>query len=323
MWISEAPSNVALIKYMGKLKTSKSIMEPCNISLSYTLHHLWTKVSLEICPYKDRFINDVGLHQKSIDRFVLHLKQIKNFFQYNGFFLIRSVNNFPHSAGIASSSSSFAALTKCAMSALCDLNGVPLPSATQMSKISQMSSGASCRSFFSPWSVWDHTGAKPLSLKINELNHDLILIDRSVKKVSSSEAHTLVKSSPLFRERPLRAQQRFNNLVDALNNNRWDDIHGICWEEFMDIHQLFETSSPSFSYMQPKTLSVLEEIRQFYKANNDGPIVTIDAGPNIHLLWRKDQNELRNDLKKVVNSKMQNNVFLKNNEKESDKDSLQ
>jgi diphosphomevalonate decarboxylase len=180
-----------------------------------------------------------------------------------------------------------------------------------MSKISQISSGSSCRSFFLPWSVWDHSGAKSLNLKINELDHDLVLVDRSPKKISSSEAHALVKSSPLFKERPARAQQRFDDLVIALNHNKWNDAHRICWEEFMDMHNLFETSSPSFSYIQPKTSAVLKIIQEFYEANNDGPLVTIDAGPNIHLLWRKNHEELRNELKKEINHQMSHDVFLK------------
>jgi diphosphomevalonate decarboxylase len=300
MWSSEAPSNIALIKYMGKMQNSRTLVEPYNISLSYTLHRFFTKVSLENCLSGDQFISEINFNKKAVDRFLLHVKHIKSFFNYKGFFLVRSSNNFPHSAGIASSSSSFAALTKCVVTALCDISCVPLLSLEQMSKISRMSSGSSCRSFFSPWSVWDSSGASSLKLKINELDHDLILIDQVPKKVSSSEAHNLVKSSPLFESRFFRAQQRFENLVDALNGDRWSDARRICWEEFLDMHQLFETSTPSFGYIQPRTTAVLDKIRQFCETNNDGPIVTIDAGPNIHLLWKKEQGEMRKELKKII-----------------------
>ncbi|MDR2781805.1 MAG: hypothetical protein LBB21_05145 [Holosporaceae bacterium] len=300
MWISEAPSNIALIKYMGKLESSGTVVEPCNISMSYTIPYFSTKVFLENCNGEDCYINKIGLNQESIDRFLRHLKNIKKIFNYNGFFSVESLNNFPHSAGIASSSSSFAALTKCTLTALCEITGAPLPTPEQMSKISRMASGASCRSFFFPWCVWDRSGAKSINLKINELYHDLILIDANPKKISSSKAHSLVKSSPLFAERPQRAEQRFTALVDAINCDKWNEAHHICWEEFLDMHQLFETSSPSFKYIQSKTTAVLEKIQQFYKSNNDGPLVTIDAGPNIHLLWKKDQNEIRNELKKEI-----------------------
>jgi diphosphomevalonate decarboxylase len=76
------------------------------------------------------------------------------------------------------------------------------------------------------------------------------------------------------------------------------------------MHALFETSSPSFGYIQSKTRLVLAEIEKFRKANGDGPIATIDAGPNVHLLWRKDQDELRNKLKSAILSKDDTIKFL-------------
>jgi diphosphomevalonate decarboxylase len=290
---------------MGKAGNNVTGIKPYNVSLSYTLHRLYTKVSLESCSSEDCFINEIGLDQKAVDRFLLHLKCIKKIFRYSGFFRIRSFNNFPHSAGIASSSSSFAALTKCAATALCDITGLSPLSPEHMSEISRMSSGASCRSFFSPWSVWNREGAAAINLKIGELDHDLVLIDQSPKKISSGEAHNFVKSSPLFKGRILRTQRRFESLTYALDNAEWNDACQICTEEFLDMHRLFETAVPSFGYMQPKTYAVLDEIRKFHKINGDGPICTVDAGPNIHLLWRKNQEEMRNELKKTVKFQMQ------------------
>jgi diphosphomevalonate decarboxylase len=292
MWISEAPSNVALIKYMGK----QSGNIPCNASLSHTLNKFTTRVTLEERYGDDQFIDDMKLSHRAIDRFLQHLKNIKRIFDYNGFFSVKSNNNFPHSAGIASSSSSFAALTKCTITAICEIKGLVLPSCEEMSEISRVASGASCRSFFSPWSLWDSKGARKIDLKIGELNHDLVLVDQNPKTVSSSEAHERVKSSPLFVGRPQRAEKRLADLIDSLNNNRWNDACQICWEEFHDMHALFRTSSPAFEYMQLRTRNVLDTVEKFYKTNNDGPIVTIDAGPNVHFLWRKDQAEQRNSL---------------------------
>jgi diphosphomevalonate decarboxylase len=179
-----------------------------------------------------------------------------------------------------------------------------------MSAISGKASGASRRSFFSPWSVWDDDGARGIDIKIRELNHDITLIDKSPKKVSSSEAHKFVESSPLFAERPRRAEKRFVDLLDAFNGDRWNDVCQICWEEFCDMHAMFETSSPSFGYIQPKTRFVLDEVEKFRKANGDGPIATLDAGPNVHFLWRKDQDELRNELKSAILSKDNTIEFL-------------
>ena len=55
------------------------------------------------------------------------------------------------------------------------------------------------------------------------------------------------------------------------------------------MHALFETSSPSFGYFEPQTLTLLNMAREYWLQNSDGPLVTMDAGPNVHLLWREDQ----------------------------------
>ncbi len=283
-----APSNIALIKYMGKTEDNL----PCNASLSYTLHDYQTEVSLEENTNADVFVNANEFSEQAVNRFLAHLAYIKKLFGYSGFFKVTSHNNFPHSAGIASSASSFAAVTKCAVQAI----GAKI-SAEQMSEISRHGSGSSCRSFFSPWCVWDENGARQANIKLQNLRHELILIDSSQKTVSSSEAHKAVKTSLLFEGRSQRAARRMTDLVATLNENHWEKAYHICWEEFADMHALFATSRPHFYYIQPKTTEWLTNIDRFWATYKDGPIVTIDAGANIHLLWRTDQMELQKRLR--------------------------
>lgn len=305
MWTAEAPANIALIKYMGKAQSEQKNL-PCNSSLSYSIERFRSKVTLEISN-EDYFENKLGLKTDSADRFVNHLKYIKNFLECDEKFLIKSENNFPHSSGIASSASSFAALTLCAFKAICEIKKLPRFSAEEMSKISRVASGSSCRSFFSPWALWERECAKPIDLP--KLDHDLILVDASVKNISSGEAHKLVRTSLLFQGRSDRANFRLKNLIHRLKNDNWYDCYQICWEEFWDMHSLFETSCPHFGYIIPKTISVLNFIEHFWKTNNDGPIVTIDAGPNLHLLWKKTQTNLRNFFKNEIASRL-NITFL-------------
>ena len=302
MWTSKAPSNIALIKYMGK----KEGNIPENISLSYTLEKFTTEVALEEHQKKDIFINDIGLNENEIRRFLSHLNYIKDLTNFKGYFKIASKNNFPRSAGIASSASSFAALTMCAFKAISDIKNVSSPSVQEMSSISRRGSGSSCRSFFSPWCVWDGEKAEKIDISINKLLHDVVLVDSGLKKVSSSEAHKLVQTSLLIDGRSNRAKNRFDRLVYALNNNQWNIAYQICWEEFFDMHALFETSVPHFGYISSETMFVLSELRKFWENNNDGPLVTIDAGSNVHLLWKNDREYLRSSFKKSL---AENNFF--------------
>lgn len=296
MWVSKAPSNIALIKYMGK----KNGNIPNNISLSYTLEKFTTEVTLEECLENDIFSNSLGLSEVEIQRFLSHLAYIKDLTDFKGYFRITSSNNFPRSAGVASSASSFAALTKCVFNAISDIKNISIPSVHDMSAISRLGSGSSCRSFFSPWSVWQAEKAESINISINELLHDLVLVDNGLKKISSSDAHRLVQTSLLIDGRDNRAKNRFDRLLYALNNNQWEVAYQVCWEEFSDMHALFETSAPHFSYFTKETIFVLSKVKDFWKNNNDGPLVTVDAGPNVHLLWRGNGEYLRSSFKQFL-----------------------
>lgn len=211
-------------------------------------------------------------------------------------FLIRSGNDFPAACGIASSASSFAALTKAACHIVSEQTGQTF-SNEQMSQLSQKGSGSSCRSFFSHWSLWEDQGACAVDLPFQDLLHDVVVVSEDEKDVSSSQAHERVTSSLLFKGRTERASMRLEDLTKALQSQDWRQAMQITWAEFWDMHALFETSQPSFGYMSAKSLEVLECVQSIWKQNEDGPIVTMDAGPNVHLLWRKDQAGLRSQLK--------------------------
>ena len=126
----------------------------------------------------------------------------------------------------------------------------------------------------------------PLDLK---LAHACVIVEDAVKTVSSSEAHVRVTTSALYRGRPERATERLETLTHALRVGDWHQAYEICWAEFWDMHALFETSRPSFGYMTAETFRVLARMREAWTREGDGPLVTMDAGPNVHLLLRPDQ----------------------------------
>lgn len=302
-WLAQAPANIALIKYMGKTNPQENL--PINSSLSYTLHNLLSSVQLETHPGKQDFwepLNTPGvtahvfspLAQK---RFLLHLALVKNYFHYSGAFIVRSSNNFPHSSGLASSASSFAALTKCAMHAMSELTQTPLPCIETQAQLSRQGSGSSCRSFFSPWALWENNSVKAIELPYNNLLHQVIVVSQEEKKVSSSEAHARIRNSTLFSNRGQRAEENLKNLLHALTTNHWAEAYQICWQEFQDMHALFATATPSFSYITAAGKEVLAQLQNSWQQQGDGPLITMDAGPNIHLLYRADQTEMAHRFK--------------------------
>ncbi len=232
------------------------------------------------------------------ERFLRHLGMLKTYFNYSGAFIVRSSNNFPHSSGLASSASSFAALTKCAVLALSELTNAPLPAVEIQAALSRQGSGSSCRSFFSPWALWDGDTVKAVELPYNHLIHEVIIISKAEKAVSSSAAHQRIITSPHYATRSDRARQNLTQLLDALTRQNWEAAYDICWREFQDMHHLFATCDQPFSYITDRCNTALDTVRDLWHRNGDGPIITMDAGPNIHLLYRTDQAEMALQFKK-------------------------
>ena len=300
MWTQTAPANIALIKYMGKSDDLGNL--PTNDSLSYTLTSCLTKVELtlktmgcedswsELCdetyPYKP------WLNIQNQQRFIQHLDRIKCYFEASDYaFNIRSANNFPSSCGIASSASSFAALTLCAAQALCELNNCTMPTMQALAMLSRQGSGSSCRSFLQPWSYWsakDNSVTAPI-FPYNQLLHSVFIVSKHKKSVSSSLAHRRVLTSPLFADRPARAKARMTLLLQALHNKEWPHMYELCHSEWQDMHALFTTCSEPFDYLQDQSRIVIKYFEDLWQRIGDGPLVTLDAGPNVHVLFRPDQ----------------------------------
>lgn len=305
--MTSAPSNIALIKYMGKLDHQKN--RPTNSSLSWTLNNLRSYVRLIPTeggqdlwrPLRAEGLYEAKLGESGQRRYLAHLQNIKALFNRKENYIVESANDFPSDCGLASSASSFAALTIAAVELFESLGSGRSPlSLTEKAQLSAQGSGSSCRSFFGPWTIWYPDGVRPLEFSMEQLLHQCVVIDKNPKKVSSSEAHKRVATSKTFVGRPERAEKRLSNLILALKQNDWPQIYKISWDEFIDMHELFENCEPSFSYMTDSSREILRKLENLWNETGDGPVVTMDAGPNIHLLYRADQAELVN----VVKSKL-------------------
>jgi diphosphomevalonate decarboxylase len=226
-------------------------------------------------------------------------------------FLLRTANTFPASSGIASSASSFAAMTLAMAGSLVRdpaqfeealLNDPSLK--RELAKISRMGSGSSCRSFEGPWVLWQEEEARRLAAEtMPEMAHFVILVNTDPKKVSSSDAHQLIRTSPLWEGRPNRVEARIRKMTLALEKGDLTTLAQIAWTEAWEMHSLFHTCSEPFSYWEPGTLDVLHWFSSWFKNSGTNlssipPIVTLDAGPNIHVIVEKsDQEVWRNRLR--------------------------
>ena len=119
--------------------------------------------------------------------------------------------------------------------------------------------------------------------------HAVIVVSDAQKQASSSDAHHRVQTSPQLAVRARVVPGRLRALKDALLVGDWGRAYGLTTQECHEMHALFESAQPPFGYWTAATRRVLSDVAKTWEATGDGPLVTVDAGPNVHVLFRSDQ----------------------------------
>jgi diphosphomevalonate decarboxylase len=83
--------------------------------------------------------------------------------------------------------------------------------------------------------------------------------------------------------------------VIALKNGDLDTFIQITELEAMTLHALMMSSSPYFLLLEPNTITLIRKIRSFRENTNIPVCFTLDAGPNIHLLYPEAHQEKVHD----------------------------
>ena len=156
-----APANIALVKYWGKRDSQLNL--PVTDSLSIDLGNLGTETTIEHSPdghdavilngnklgqddaFAIKVINFVDLFRETLNQAATNQSALT----------ITTNNNIPTGAGVASSASGFAALTK----ALDQFFGLGL-SGRELSLLANLGSGSASRSIFKGF-VYRHAGVDP------------------------------------------------------------------------------------------------------------------------------------------------------------------
>jgi diphosphomevalonate decarboxylase len=301
-----SPSNLAIIKYWGKFGNQM----PQNPSISFTLANCFTETALE---YKaketpsqeielEMFFNGEPNEQFQA-KTIAFLNSVADIFPFLRQLKMRiqTVNSFPHSAGIASSASGMSALALCLCTledrffgTLSDSNAFDQKS----SYIARLGSGSACRSIYPVMSLWGEYGdvvgssneyGIPMEHAVHDIfkgYHNAIMIaSRAEKAVSSRAGHALMEGNPYAAPRYQQAKQRMSRLLDILKAGDADAFGVIAEEEALTLHALMMASSPSYTLMRPNTLAMIEAIRRYRTETKHPVYFSLDAGPNIHLLY--------------------------------------
>lgn len=327
-----SPSNIAIIKYWGK----HGIQLPKNPNISFTLSEAYTETTLFFERKEKRddkislmFLFDGKPNRPFSQRIEKHLSSILIYFPFLTYFALRieSTNSFPHSSGIASSASSMSALALC----LCSLENLLYQTLNnkehffkKASFIARLGSGSAARSVYPVLSTWgksksyngsDDLFAIPadqtLHPSFKTLQDTILLVSKSEKSVSSTAGHALMEGNPFAEIRYNTAHERLFQLSNILETGDWPAFGTIAEQEALDLHALMMTSSPSYILMEPNTLEIINRIRKIRSEKKYNIFFTLDAGPNVHVLYPESEKEnilqfIKNDLSEFC----QNREFI-------------
>jgi diphosphomevalonate decarboxylase len=299
----ESPSNIAIVKYWGK----HGRQLPNNPSLSFTLQNAKSTTSVEYQPSATGKLDFTFLFEgkensaftAKIDKFLqsIAVEYFPFLLEYN--LKIESSNTFPHSSGIASSASSMSALALCLVDMQRTL-GIPFGEdfLTRASIVSRLGSGSACRSVFPIAGLWGyHPGiahssdgyAKGIGDEIHEVfrgfRDDIMIISADEKSVSSTAGHILMVNNPYAEARYSQAGSRMLDLLSIMKSGDVSAFGKMAEDEAMTLHALMMCSDPSYILMKTGTLTAIEKVRAFRKDTGLNLYFTLDAGPNVHLLY--------------------------------------
>ena len=301
----KVPSNLAIIKYWGKYGEQL----PRNPSLSLTLDKAYTDTSLmfyyAVDQDEEKFVtvkyDDV--HKPEFEpRIEKYFKSLTKIFPFIEDFVfdIHTINSFPHSSGIASSASSMAALALC----LCDMERYffgTLQSDEEFFKkasyVARLGSGSACRSLYRSWVEWGEsdvssdfsnlfgTPVQDVHESFLDMQDSILITSTDEKSVSSSAGHELMEGNVYAEARYQQANDRLPILLKALKEGDWSTFGKIAENEALTLHAMMMCSEDSYILMNPNSIAIIELVKQYRAETGNHVYFSLDAGPNIHLLY--------------------------------------
>lgn len=300
----ESPSNIAFVKYWGK----KPIQIPMNPSLSMTLSKCVTKMDVhyrleEQGKGVSALYFEKSLNEKFRNKFNQYLNLIVELCPYvkKLSLEINSENSFPHSAGIASSASAMSAFALAIYEIGLKHNFIKA-NIELVSELARLGSGSACRSILSDYAIWGRNpltdeGSDRFAIELKEYHQEfsqvcdsILIVSSEEKSVSSSAGHKLMDHH-IFREnRLMQALENIRVLTHAMSRGDWKTFGEILEMEALTLHALMMTSSPSYILLEANSLNIIKKVRQLREKDENLKLYfTIDAGPNIHLIYPKYQ----------------------------------
>lgn len=274
-----AQPNIALVKYWGKRDGERNL--PATGSLSLTLDTLWTKMSVELRAAAEADTLSVngsddgamlGRVSRCLDR-VLGPGRPRA--------AVASESNFPIGAGLASSSSAFAALVV-ATSKAAQLDRDTL----SLARLAGASSGSAARSFYEGI-VELSAGEREIDVRSIASAQDwplcivIAVTEAGPKSIGSTEAMLRsAATSPFYRSWVERQDSDLGSARKAVEERDFERLGEVSERNCLKMHSIMWTSRPPVVYWNKATLNALETVREL-RRRGVPVFFTIDAGPQV------------------------------------------
>lgn len=283
--ICRAGPSLALVKYWGKEIKGDNV--PATPSLAVTLGGVYTETRaaiVAVVPAVDAqdMISVDGIAQDPA-RYSAFFDALRHTLGIATRFRAASINSFPTAAGLASSSSGFAALAgACARAAGCE------PSATDLSAIARAGSASAARSVFGGFVLLPAGARRARQLHGPEHWPDLRIVvaitHRSAKPVPSRRAMEETRStSPYYFSWIKQSAELLPEAMRALETRDLELLGETARRSYSLMHGAILGAQPPLLYWLPGTVAVIHACAAM-RASGVGAWETIDAGPQVKIL---------------------------------------
>ncbi|MDR3190002.1 MAG: diphosphomevalonate decarboxylase [Lactobacillaceae bacterium] len=284
---ARAHTNIALLKYWGKVDTDLII--PTTTSISLTLNEFFTDTTVwfDAALTQDEITLDGQLLTGKAQAKVVHvLNLVRKQAQITTFAHVNSVNHVPTAAGLASSASAFAALAGAASQAA----GLKLdPSA--LSRLARRGSGSASRSIFGGFAQWDRghddqtSVAHPIAEHVDwPIQLMTVIVSDQPKKIDSRGGMQNAKqNSPFYAAWVTMANQQVPAMQQAIDNHDLVTLGELAEANALQMHAQNIVANPPFNYLTDTSWLIINTA-QTLRQQGIPVYATMDAGPNVKLI---------------------------------------
>ncbi len=283
---AKACSNIALVKYWGKRNIPLNL--PAVASISVTLDTLFTETEVRFDPELKNDIlvlNGSLASEKDTQRMAKFLDLIREKSKNKNCAYVESTNNFPTSAGLASSASSFACLALAAGRAA----GLDLPK-SKLSELARLGSGSAARSIFGGFVEMaigkKDDGSDCIAHQLFPKEHwDLTVLiaitSEKKKKTGSTDGMESSRlTSPFYKPWITSSPKDMDEMREAIIQKDFEKVAEVAEFSCLKMHALALATNPGLIYWNGTTVDAMHHVREM-RENGTPVFFTIDAGPQV------------------------------------------